>query len=239
MHKLAIKKRFDAASSTYEGVSFIQKECAKILVQDVEETSINSILDLGTGTGSVAEELVKRFGNASYTLNDISEQMLNVAKAKFANNSNFNYQLGDFEGLSFDYNDLVISNLAFQWAQDFESAIRKFYENSGVLAFSTLIDGTFDEWEKILKVGSLNNYPSLVGFIEFLSSLNPAGISYSTKKFSIRFPDAITFMKYLKSLGASQCDKYIPFGNLREIIKHNTEEFEVTYHVFFCVLRRS
>ena len=55
-----------------------------------------SILDLGAGTGLLTKYLIERFPSALYTLVDISEQMMDIAKSRFKNNKNIEYIISDY-----------------------------------------------------------------------------------------------------------------------------------------------
>jgi ubiquinone/menaquinone biosynthesis C-methylase UbiE len=55
-----------------------------------------NILDLGAGTGLLTKYLYDKYPAASYTLSDISEQMLDVAKKRFNGLQNFNFEVFDY-----------------------------------------------------------------------------------------------------------------------------------------------
>ncbi len=59
------------------------------------------VLDLGTGTGSVARILAERFPEAEIVGVDIAPRMLGEARAK-TNASNVRYELADAQRLAFD-----------------------------------------------------------------------------------------------------------------------------------------
>ena len=53
--------------------------------------------------------------------------------------------------LNSDIYECVISNFALQWVDDLECALKFLCSKSAeVFAFSTLVDGTFKEWEILL-----------------------------------------------------------------------------------------
>ena len=54
------------------------------------------ILDIGAGTGLLSALLLQRYPEASLVALDISDQMLNVAKKRFAGNPNVRYITGDY-----------------------------------------------------------------------------------------------------------------------------------------------
>ena len=55
-----------------------------------------AILDIGAGTGLLSALLLQRYPEASLVALDISGQMLNVAKKRFAGNPNVRYITGDY-----------------------------------------------------------------------------------------------------------------------------------------------
>jgi len=75
---------------------------------------IRKILDLGAGTGLLTKRLYDEYPNANYTLVDISEQMLEVARQRFSGLKNFNYLILDYStNLPREKFDLIASALSF------------------------------------------------------------------------------------------------------------------------------
>jgi tRNA (cmo5U34)-methyltransferase len=72
-----------------------------------------AILDIGAGTGLLSALLLQRYPDASLTLLDISEEMLKVAKKRFAGNKNIHYITGDYSTMSLGGRyDLICSALS-------------------------------------------------------------------------------------------------------------------------------
>jgi tRNA (cmo5U34)-methyltransferase len=98
----SIKDRFNLVAQKYDNQRRFFIPC----YDDYYQTSIsflsslksdfNSILDLGAGTGLLTKFLYDEFPNAKYTLVDISDQMLEIAKQRFANIDNFYFQILDY-----------------------------------------------------------------------------------------------------------------------------------------------
>lgn len=78
-----------------------------------------SILDIGAGTGLLSAFLLQRYPDASLLLLDISEEMLKVAKKRFAGNKNVRYITGDYSttDLGGRY-DLICSALSIHHLTD-------------------------------------------------------------------------------------------------------------------------
>jgi tRNA (cmo5U34)-methyltransferase len=72
------------------------------------------VLDLGAGTGLLTLFLAEAYPNASFTLMDISEDMLAQAQSRFADQEDrFNFVLGDYRQLDLGgAYDLIVSALS-------------------------------------------------------------------------------------------------------------------------------
>jgi tRNA (cmo5U34)-methyltransferase len=71
------------------------------------------VLDLGAGTGLMTWHILKKRPGAVCTLVDFAEEMLNVAKKRFAGHSNVSYVVGDYRNadLGSGY-DVIVSSLS-------------------------------------------------------------------------------------------------------------------------------
>lgn len=241
-----ISTRFNAASLSYDKVSHVQQNCANILVsqlrQKFPDLSLDSILDVGTGTGYVPEILLPNFPKSQYTLNDLATHMLDQAQAKFSGDTQVQLMPGDFDTLSFDPHDLIISNMALQWSNDLEKTLKKLYQSAQTLAFSTLLDGSFQAWaayfEQQKLPSPLHTYPSAERLQTFLSTLQPIEADYHIQEFRLHFPDAHAVMRYLKSLGASAGTYDLSTTQIKKLLRGERQNFEIRYHVFFGILKR-
>ena len=242
MNKHLIQKRFNAASRTYDSVATIQNNCAErltnLLTEKWPDFQPATILDLGTGTGYMPALLQTRFPNCQFTLNDMSPEMLAYAQEKLGSSAQIQCQLGDIESTNFAYHDLTVSNLALQWMNNLETTLNKFYLNSDRLAFTCLLKGTFQEWAQLNLMPS-QSYPSCDQLEHFLLSLNPRDCSFATHDFRMTFQGAQSFMVYLKKIGASVSQTAAPLSHLKRLIQTHHEPFDVTYRVFFGILRRA
>jgi tRNA (cmo5U34)-methyltransferase len=76
-----------------------------------EKTAPISLIDLGCGTGTVAEGVLDAFPNAHITCLDLAENMITMAQAKLAPHRNVRYIVGSFTTFDGEY-DAVVSSLA-------------------------------------------------------------------------------------------------------------------------------
>jgi len=99
------RKSFIPCFDDYYGlsVSFLKKI----------RNNISNILDLGAGTGLLSKYLYDKYPNANYTLIDISEQMLEIARQRFSGLHNFRYLILDYsKELPQNKFDLIASALS-------------------------------------------------------------------------------------------------------------------------------
>ncbi len=72
-----------------------------------------AILDIGAGTGLLSALVLQKYPNAQMTLLDISENMLEIARRRFAGRKNISYLVGDYsQGIPGGPYDLVCSALS-------------------------------------------------------------------------------------------------------------------------------
>lgn len=246
--KSKIAHSFNRAADSYEQVAQVQLASAEFLLKNLvaklqlwDIDKLDTALDVGTGTGFVPSILIKNYPWLRIDLNDIAWNMLKLAETKIKSLAKYNLILGDLEQLKFKSYDLITANLALQWANDLNKILNKIYANSKILAFSCLLQGTFQEWldqfNELAEYLPVSNYPDKIELQNFLLSLEKEHYWFASKSFSIDFTNPLAFMGYLKKMGANLAVKQIPFGYLRNIIK-SQQPLTATYKVFFAILVR-
>lgn len=129
-----IQRKFDAISKKYDEQrkKFIPcfDDFYGIAVSVASVDSENpGILDIGAGTGLLSAFLMERYPEASFTLIDISEKMLDMAKDRFGNNSNVKYIVADYSKYDFtEKYDLVVSAVSIHHLEDEEK--KELYKKS-------------------------------------------------------------------------------------------------------------
>lgn len=237
---------FNRSSVSYETVAGIQKKSALFLVQKLLEVSKGvvpkTILDLGSGTGYIPEYLVIHYPKSLYTLNDISPKMIEATQVKFGKQDNFKFCIGNMETIACEEYSLITSNFSLQWVDDLWETLRKFYQQSTIFAFSSLLEGTFHEWSSILQgtghTAVMKKYPTEQALLIFFGQLGAQVLYFSTQEFKLTFKSAYCFIQYLKALGAGIGNRRLSFRAIKDLIADNSQELEITYQVFFVILKR-
>jgi len=136
---------------------------------------IRKILDLGAGTGLLTKRLYDEYPNANYTLVDISEQMLEVARQRFSGLKNFNYLILDYStDLPREKFDLIASALSFHHIENEDklllySNIYNILEEDGCLLNLDQFNASSDEMNE-----KYNNY--------WYEYINTSGIALENKE---------------------------------------------------------
>ena len=80
--KEGIKNTFDDVSKSYDTNKQFEISAQKMMnIIDIKDENL-TILDLSSGTGTIAISLAKKFPNSTIHGVDISNEMLNIARAK-------------------------------------------------------------------------------------------------------------------------------------------------------------
>lgn len=126
------------------------------LIELTEGYENPKILDLGAGTGILTQLLHQQHPDSQITLLDMSGQMLNEARKKFAH-KNFRYIEADYLTYDFDEKyDLVVSSLSIHHLTDDEKKLlyKRIYDilnEGGLFVNADQVCGQTQETEQIFK----------------------------------------------------------------------------------------
>ncbi len=129
-----IRENFDLVAQKYDS----QRKCFLPSFDDYYRTGVSllrqyqkefsEVLDLGAGTGLLTQFVYEQYPHARYTLADISDEMLKVARERFQGLSDFFYLECDYaEGLPQGQYDLICSGLSIHHLTHPEK--KKLYQN--------------------------------------------------------------------------------------------------------------
>ncbi len=121
---------------------------------DIDKETPN-ILDIGAGTGLLTKVIYEKYPSAEYTLIDISDKMLKIAKERFKGKNNIRYLNRDYASYEFQEKyDVVVSSLSIHHLKDNEKRklYKKIYEslsNKGIFVNGDQFLATSEINEKI------------------------------------------------------------------------------------------
>lgn len=217
MNKDLIHKRFAKTLSSYDENAKIQKRMSERLLQLIPDKKYSRVLEIGCGTGFLTKLVSKKFEFESYKAIDIVEE----CKPYIAQiNPKIQFMPADIEAYlkNNDENfDLIISNAALQWAEDFETVVKtlkKKLNEQGEFVFSTFGKENFREIFHITGTG-LKYYSSI-------ELQNMFGAKTEEEVHIMAFKTAREVLNHLKATGVNAVDT-------RQWTKTDLSKFEKAY----------
>ncbi|MDR0418518.1 MAG: methyltransferase domain-containing protein [Puniceicoccales bacterium] len=234
-----LSNNFDEASASYDQHASVQKKTSEhlaYLCSSLPEKP-KKILDIGCGTGFTTLALQKYYRNATYTLCDLSKNMILSAKNKIPNQI---YIVGDAENYTFnDTYDLGISNLALQWFENIESFLSGILLQCKYFAFSIPIEGSFAAYKNLF---AEKNIPILahhywnIDALLALAKKQGDVIRSDFKRYDLFFENALGAAKHFKSIGAQGMTTPQNKIKIAARLLANPVEINLNYDIFFTVL---
>lgn len=211
LDKEKVRSSFAAASTTYDRVAGLQRQVGHDLLMRHPVTGrVDTLLDLGCGTGFLTELLLQGSRYQSLLVADIALPMLIQARSKLAE-ANVTYLCADAENLPLQPASLshIYSNLALQWCQELQTVVRDLHRiltTGGRLVFSTFGVETLNElktaWASVDDYSHVNEFFSVEQIRLFLQEAGFCNISVQTVLYQTRYESVMALMQELKHIGA-------------------------------------
>lgn len=248
--KMRVIAAFDRAAD-YDLHAPIQKQVAQQLAEAVQSFSVPPsprVLEIGCGTGFLAEALSKSIVGADWLMTDIAPAMVDTARARFGGRSGFRFAVIDGEHPRFDAPeapfDLICSNLALQWFEDLDAGLdrlMRLLKPGGQLLFSTMLDGSFAEWrsahDELGFAHGMHPYP-IAGELRDLLRAKAGDVETAT--LLQPYASAREFLRALRAIGAAtpvSTHRPLGAGAMRKVMRVFEENGAVArYHVAICRL---
>lgn len=244
-NKDLVKLRFEHSFPTYDSHAVVQREMAQKLADWIVKScgkNYKNVLEIGCGTGFFTKHIMEDMQIKKLLINDISPEVIGYIE-KIA--PYCNYLIGDMENITFDSKfNIIVSNAAFQWAEDLETMINRFYnilKPDGVLAFTTFGERNFEQMTKIADRKLM--YKSL----EELSGMF-RGFEVKIMEDEIqqmKFKSPIDVLRHIKNIGANAiASEFWTKGGLKDFERKYKESFTIdegvslTYHPIYVVLKK-
>ena len=229
---------FERAKETYRKNAVVQKQMAKVLVSKTADffgNKFDKIFEIGSGTGFLTEKISKNFEYKELFLNDITENFTEIEPSK--------YIKGDILDVEIPNNlDLIISNAAFQWIEDYNLLFKKLKNSlikEGALCFSTFGANNFSQIKDITGIGL--SYPDLSDVIKE----NGFEILYYEEGLqTLYFKNLKDVLLHIKFTGVKTENKIWTRKDYKNFEEKYLEKykdnlgFELTYHPCFYILKK-
>lgn len=201
----------------YDDAARVQAQTAQLLRERLAEIyaarpAPRRILEIGSGTGLMTMALLDLFPYAELVATDLSWEMLRRCRDKCrtqhpARHVSYVAMDGERPGLGRDF-DLICSNFCIQWFQNRRESLHRlqnFLNREGVMALSTLSEGSFKEWHAACvaacKQKTFGPWPSLAELKADFTSQTIGG--WSTHSLSDAVGTARQFLRDIRRIGAA------------------------------------
>ncbi|MCE5215069.1 MAG: class I SAM-dependent methyltransferase [Methanobacterium sp.] len=212
-----IKEQFNQNAELYDSQRRLIIPCLDELYNIMAEQAHSDllrpkILDLGAGTGLLTKHIFDRYGNAEFTLVDLSEEMLKIAEERFVDRTNFKYIIGDY--IKYDFKgkyDIICSSLSIHHLkhQDIKFLYGKIYQMLNK-------DGVFLNADQVLGPSQSNEEKYQKNWHEKIDdkSLQEEEKELILERMKLDNPATLDDnLKWLKKIGFVDVDVYYKYYN--------------------------
>lgn len=209
LDKRRIARSFGDAAATYDHYAHIQWRVAADLREFGPRFASGApVLDLGCGTGYMAEGLLRSGYATHLLLADLALPMVKIAREKLPKLSGL---VADAEALPLADGVCggVVSNLAFQWCSDLSRVAREAYrvlQTGGELLFSTLGPNSLHElksaWQKVDAYTHVNSFHSPEAVRTALEGAGFTAVELQSYPLVAHYDQLMPLLRELKGIGA-------------------------------------
>ena len=243
-----VKNNFNNAAANYLDYSNIQRHFAEKIVYLLKELNVQkgTWIDLGSGTGLLADEIEKEFPNEKVSRIDFSEKML-LQNKPFS--KKILWDLNRNLPSSIRNCSLMTSNFCIHWLDNPEKIIRDWFSklrSGGYLIISYPTEECFPEWKQTCRKID-TEYSGLTFPIptNIIKSFKSNEIYLSNQYFYVeKFPDIYKLLRSIVNVGAksTKC-KRKKVHELKDMQKfwpkNDTKSVNLTWKINIQVLRKS
>lgn len=206
-----VRNAFTEAADQYDILTSLHKEIGREMVKKVVKLNAPTILDVGCGTGYAANKAKFFFPESQIIGLDLAEGMVRKAQ-EMHEGIPIHWVQADACDLPFQSNsvDLIVSNLAYQWAGNFKKACAEAFRvlpNDGVM--NATIFGAQTCYELFFCLQQLRPDIALRRLPladDVRQALSMAGFRHRQVDYEVikvEFKDVVELLHWLKAIGAN------------------------------------
>jgi len=225
---MGIHREFSRFAQEYRRLNRVQSEVIEHIMGDCY-TEPKSILDLGCGSGAVANELdweVEKFIGVDFSGAMLEmhpqDDKITTIEADFNDEATFT-KLKEYTF------DAVISASALQWAKDLDKIFAHINELAPSAGLALFTSNTFRTLHAVADIDSPIHSREAIIDAAKRQFKNP---EIQTESYQIRFKDKKSLFSYIKKSGVSGGNKVLNISQMRALMRDyplDYLEFEVAY----------
>lgn len=232
----AVSQGFERAAPHYDEAASVQMQVARHLVEEARHASSTpaTILDVGCGTGFVAQAAARHWPQAEITAVDSASSMLHEARRKVPD---MRLVAGDISTLEFGPSfDLILSSMTLHWLPDPHAALKhwlRWLKPKGRLHVALLAEGSFKEWADLCASEGAPNGLWPMPPANFVDDLAARA---EKRTLSIVYPSAAEFLHRLKTLGTGtprEGHRPMSVSIMRRLLAKAPRPFKANYEVLY------
>lgn len=245
-----VAARFDAAASSYDAHSAVQRHAAQRLAERIAVATLPpqpQVLEIGCGTGHLTAALALRLPGARILASDIAPAMVAACRQRLAG-------LGTLDCVAMDAArpavtggfDLVCASLVAQWFPQLPATLGRLAQllrPGGLLALSLVGAGSFGAWHAAhAALGLRPGTPAFPSVADCRAAFPAGALEIETEAHIDRPSSALDFLRGLRALGAdTAAPGHAPLsaGDLRRVMRQLGAAPAIDYALIYARYRRS
>ena len=214
-----VRQAFNSAANKYDASALLQRTVCDRLMESFDHIKLKpkTVLDLGSGTGYGARQIVRKFKKTNLFQLDIAEQMLkrSLACSRFSF-SKPKMVCADAAQMPLPDNsvDLVFSNLMMQWCDDLDavfSEVRRILKPKGVFLFSSFGPDSLKElrqsWQQVDQEVHVNAFVDMHDIGDALIRNGLDAPVLNVEHIVLTYRECKQLMRELKDIGAHNINR--------------------------------
>ena len=260
INKTDVADSFSKAANSYDGAAAMQRDIASQLLKHLQTADkreqVQRLLDLGCGTGFMAETFLRQNLAKEIIGADLAEGMVSFAQEHHGNQAL--WMCADAEKLPFAAGSLdwVFSSFALQWCPDLQKAFSQVHRCltfQGKFAGSMPGAGTLMElqqsWKAVDEYTHVNEFITAEAIEEKLKNVGFKSVTIHKETIVLEYDSVKALMAELKAIGAHNMNgdrskgltgksKLKSLFNSYESFRLPSGKLPATYEVIYWVAER-
>lgn len=242
----AVARSFGRRARDYARHAHLQRRSAQALAGFLLERGglpdTGPVVEIGCGTGLLTQLL--HVPGRPYLATDLSPEMLAQCRAALGRREGLDFAVLDGQQAAFSSPPAaIVSNLACQWFADPLAGLVSLARQTGLLAFSVPLQGSFPEWEaafaELGRASGLLPLPKEADVLAALEGLAPARIDQRIEERRQHFPSAKAFADSFRLIGADRPRSGYSPGPIRPVLQRFAKGLDATVRILYCQVMRN